>query len=522
MLDSLPEEVRRSVVVLLDPSTTPELEGKLFGEDEEAFEEAMEYLEQDRQEAQPQGSPQGQPKLSGGDGHDDDDDDEGVANEEEEEDQDDTGSEDGGSEEFDPYPAFFRAIRHHGEYVFWPVDAGGHQWLLCVLHLKCSWSHGPYEQVTDFAVVDPEWSSSDGSGSADSVSVQSRERVSRVMERLVKVFKAGGIEINTRNTQQHIWCAPSSVLPPAAAAQAPQVNGDGGDGANEPQWSSSPRWESGVRCFQLVRELLGRATGYACPGMPGYDDERFFKPAAGWVDVDAVRHEMVGMALQRCNAALGYACRYYLAPIDTLILVGGDGGDGNGDGNGGNNADGDGGGGGGEISRIVQPDSLRPSRVGKRMHGAPEFFDMLNDPRLGHHQAGGSLGSGAGRRKPSGGGVIGGALKVISHNAGNVLGGISGSRSGGGGGRGSQQHVNGNVTQNPPQTPPPTRHGMHASNSSALNRRPSKRTAADADLDGGADGEDGGGGAGGGGVGDGDSPTRQIKRARTSGVSVRK
>ncbi|KAK8109252.1 hypothetical protein PG984_015053 [Apiospora sp. TS-2023a] len=406
LLESLPDKVRCRVVVLLDPSTTPELEGKLFGEDEEAFEEAMEYLEHDRQEEQ-QGLPQRQPKLRGGKNDDDDDDDEDDEDEdeEEEEDEEDVGEEDTESEfefdHFDHYPEFLRDIRRHGEYVFWPVDAGGHQWLLCVLHLKRTWSHGPYEQVTDFAVVDPEWSG-DGSGDADSLSIQSRERVRRVTKRLVQIFKAGGIEINPSNTQRQIWVAPSTVLPPAAAALPLDGDGDDGDGAN--QQRSSPRWESGVRCFQLVRELLGRATSYACPGAPGFEDERFFEPGAGWVDVDAVRHEMVGMALQRCNAALGYACRYYLAPIDTLALIGGDG-DGDGDGN------------GDDIRRIVQPDSLRPSRVGKVMH-APGTLDLLNDGWFdGDHNGVGGAG-----RKRSGGGVVGGVLKAISHNAGNILG----------------------------------------------------------------------------------------------------
>ncbi|KAK8109251.1 hypothetical protein PG984_015052 [Apiospora sp. TS-2023a] len=63
--------------------------------------------------------------------------------------------------------------------------------------------------------------------------------------------------------------------------------------------------------------------------------------------------------------------------------------------------------------------------------------------------------------------------------------------------------------------PPPPLRNMHALHSFALNRRPSKRTATDADLDDGADDEDGGG-SGGLGVVDGNSPTRQIKRARTS------
>ncbi|KAK8013250.1 hypothetical protein PG991_009521 [Apiospora marii] len=386
LLESLPDEVRRRVVVLLDPSTAPVLEAKLFGEDEEAFEEGMGYLEQVHQ----QKSPQGQPKLRGGDGDDDFDDFEDYEDEEGEQKNDQDEDNDTESEEEfeqDHYPDFFRPIRHHGEYVFWPVDAGGHQWLLCVLHLKRSWSKGPYEKVTDFAVVDPEWSR-DGSGDVNSVSAQSRARVRRVTGRLVRIFRVGGIAIDAPNTQRRIWVAPSTVPPQ-------QFNGDG-DGTNQQQ--SSPRWESGVRCFQLVRELLGRVTGYACPGAPGYEDERFFEPGAGWVDADAVRHEMVGMALQRCNAALG-------------------------------------------------------------------------------------------------------------------------GRSGGGGG---VNGVNSVVAPNLPQTPPPTRGGMHAMNSFALNRRPSKRTATDADLDDEADDGGDGGGGGGGGGGDGDSPTRQVKRARVSGSSARK
>ncbi|KAK7937215.1 uncharacterized protein PG986_014083 [Apiospora aurea] len=513
LLESLPDEVRGRVVVLLEPSTYAEMEGKLFGEDEGAFREALEDLEM-----QPprQRTPKRQRKVRflDGDGDDDteeenDDDEDGERDEEEEEKEEEEEEE----EEYEQYPAFFHDIRDHGEYVFWPVDTGGHQWFLCVLHLKRSpetWFRGAvYDQVTDFAVVDPEWSSdSDGSSG---VSAESKERVQRVTERLVKIFEVGGIEIVPAKMRREIWVAPSTVLPPAVpppAAAAPGLSG-----VNIQQPPSSPHWESGVRCFHLVRELLQRATAYACPGAAEYEDERFFEAGSGWVDVDAVRHEMVGMALQQCNAALGYACRYYLAPIDTLLLVG----------------DGDGDGDVEDEGRIVQPDALRPSPVGKRMYG-PETFDVLNDGGFDDQDTGGGR-----RRRARGGG--GGVLRAIGDNVGSILlGGRSSSGAVGGGGGVGGGAVGGSAVavssssssssaaaaaagmhppprQRLPQTP--IHNNMHSMNSYALNRRPSKRTAAAANIDADEGNDGGGGGAGGAGVGN-LSPTRQTKRARTS------
>ncbi|KAK8006802.1 alpha/beta-hydrolase [Apiospora arundinis] len=459
LLGSLPDEVRRRVVIPLDPATSHLLESKLFSVDEATFAEALEYFQQQQQQPQ-------RPRQRPLPGHEND--------EEDEEDDDEDGDE---GDEGDDYPEFFRDIRDHGEYVFWPVDVGDYQWLLCVLHLKRSparsYRKATYDQVTDFAVVDPEWSDGSGSGC---ICAQSKERVQHVTARLVEIFRRGGIDIDPSRTQRELWIAPSTIISrPETAAVAAAMPAIGGDG-NPPQpppLSSSSRWESGVRCFQLTRELLRRVTDYTCPGTAGYEDERFFEGTSGWVDADAVRHEMVGMALQRCNAALGYACRYYLAPIDTLVLVGDIDKDGEGNGNGnGDNVQ----------RRIAQPDALQPSRVGKRllsgwMRGMEE---EASDQQVEEEEKE--------EEEEEEEEKVGGSQNVSVAAATSA--------------------VAMSCQTKPPQTP---LSGMHNLNSIAINQRPTKRTARDADLDN-QDDEDSDGGE----VSYNDSPAHQTKRPRTT------
>lgn len=498
LLDSLPDEVRRSVVIPLDPATSDALEVKLFGAEEAAFAEALDYLQQ--QPRRPKTPQQQRRRRLLADG---------VVEDEEDEEHDAGEEDDDEDEDGDKYPEFFRDVRDHGEYVFWPVDTGDHQWLLCVLHLRRSpatcFRRAAYDQVTDFAVVDPEWGGDNDCGSAGGgdIRAQSQDRVKRVTERLVKIFRRGGIEIDPPRTQRQLWAAPSTICPvpvpvQTAAAAVPAIGRRNGGNASSPQPPSppspssisffSPRWESGVRCFQLTRELLRRVTGYACPGAAGYDDERFFEGTSGWVDADAVRHEMVGMALQRCNAALGYACRYYLAPIDTLVLVGDiDGENGDDDGNGNENGSGNG---DGKGTRIVQPDALRPSRVGKRLF-APDFLGLEDGDGRGNKQ---SAAAGARARHASGR-----------------------RRSYGAGGRGRSPNVvvaaaSAAALACRPEEPETPRNNMRSIHSIAINQQPPKRTARDADIGNEDEEDDDDRGE----LGNGNSSTHQIKRARVS------
>ncbi|KAK8123309.1 hypothetical protein PG999_003227 [Apiospora kogelbergensis] len=479
LLDSLPDEVRRSVVIPLDPATSDALEVKLFGAEEAAFAEALDYLQQ--QPRRPKTPQQQRRRRLLADG---------VVEDEEDEEHDAGEEDDDEDEDGDKYPEFFRDVRDHGEYVFWPVDTGDHQWLLCVLHLRRSpatcFRRAAYDQVTDFAVVDPEWGGDNDCGSAGGgdIRAQSQDRVKRVTERLVKIFRRGGIEIDPPRTQRQLWAAPSTICPvpvpvQTAAAAVPAIGCRNGGNALSPQPPSPPS-PSSISFFL-------RAGSPAC-GAAGYDDERFFEGTSGWVDADAVRHEMVGMALQRCNAALGYACRYYLAPIDTLVLVGDiDGENGDDDGNGNENGSGNG---DGKGTRTVQPDALRPSRVGKRLF-APDFLGLEDGDGRGNKQ---SAAAGARARHASGR-----------------------RRSYGAGGRGRSPNVvvaaaSAAALACRPEEPETPRNNMRSIHSIAINQQPPKRTARDADIGNEDEEDDDDRGE----LGNGNSSTHQIKRARVS------
>ncbi|KAH8197619.1 hypothetical protein TruAng_008203 [Truncatella angustata] len=172
---------------------------------------------------------------------------------------------------------FWQKVRQK-EYLFWPVYTGPIHWATIVMRLENSGKSAEFDVVTNYAVVDAERDSD----------------INRVLSRVRDLFNRAGITFKP-DTERHIWVPP-------------QVTGS--------------TWESGLRSFQLIRQLIYRVTDDFCSGS-SFSDARFFDtPTNGWLNVDFVRHEMIGLALERCNDILGYSCRYALEPIQNIRLEG--------------------------------------------------------------------------------------------------------------------------------------------------------------------------------------------------------
>lgn len=161
------------------------------------------------------------------------------------------------------------------EFVLWPVQSDAGIWSTIILHLGMS-KDADFDTVTDCAVVD----------------ASSAEREARVVSRLGQLLDSGDMDFHSAK-QHHIW------VPPQADEDS---------------------WESGIRCFELIRQLVSRLTDGFCNNQSFEWDQAFGPPTRGWLNVDFIRHEMMGMALERCNTILNYSCRYALEPIMDIRL----------------------------------------------------------------------------------------------------------------------------------------------------------------------------------------------------------
>ncbi|KAK6217731.1 putative NRPS-like protein biosynthetic cluster [Pestalotiopsis sp. IQ-011] len=169
---------------------------------------------------------------------------------------------------------FWEHVRQK-EFVLWPVQSDAGIWSTIILHLGMS-KDADFDTVTDFAVVD----------------ASSAEKEARVVSRLGQLLDSGDMDFHLAQ-QQHIW------VPPQADEDS---------------------WESGIRCFELIRQLVSRLTDGFCNNQSFEWDQAFGPPTRGWLNVDFIRHEMMGMALERCNTILNYSCRYALEPIMDIRL----------------------------------------------------------------------------------------------------------------------------------------------------------------------------------------------------------
>ncbi|KAK6070868.1 hypothetical protein SCUP234_09957 [Seiridium cupressi] len=174
---------------------------------------------------------------------------------------------------------FWHKIRQK-EYVFWPIYTSTGYWSTVIVHLERSDLAGEFDTVTDFALVD---------ASRHRANIMQSQRASA---RVRQLLGSGGMELKS-SAERQIWVP---------------VQGD--------------TWESGIRSFQLIRQLVLRVTDNVCNGLCFQDSHFFSTPTSGWLDVDFVRHEMIGMILERCNHILDYSCRYALEPIQDIRLEG--------------------------------------------------------------------------------------------------------------------------------------------------------------------------------------------------------
>ncbi|KAI0967245.1 hypothetical protein F4678DRAFT_475449 [Xylaria arbuscula] len=210
------------------------------------------------------------------------------------------------------WPGFWNIFRT-SEYVFWPIEAERGHFVTAIFHMENGLMDDPdYDSDGDPGAAIPQvrnpqfnivgaWSVVDGQRGAVEL-----ERLARVRERIQSIFTNEGFLFIDGSFMQH--------------------QGDNGEQWNEP-WVPRPSpgddWSSGIRSFALVRQLIQRVLDTYCL-QGAYDDDFFHRPTCGWINVDQVRHEMMGICAINViedmdwNARLAVECIQRISTVEGL------------------------------------------------------------------------------------------------------------------------------------------------------------------------------------------------------------
>ncbi|KAI3338321.1 hypothetical protein F4824DRAFT_509504 [Ustulina deusta] len=193
-------------------------------------------------------------------------------------------------------------------YHFWPIDVsrGGENdpphWALIVLHLSHRREEGqdpdtsddpltgPYNFLDSYAVIDPDHGST------------ARDLEEEIATLLQHVLPKMGITVGTRSTRENPWVPPRNSF---EIVNAPQLTSAG----------ARENWSSGIRVFEMVRVWLDRLTEYYCQEPHRHDRSKFWGPHPGWLNLDAVRSNMIGIAATMVNRAMNGTTRVAIEPI---------------------------------------------------------------------------------------------------------------------------------------------------------------------------------------------------------------
>ncbi|KAI0101491.1 hypothetical protein GGR51DRAFT_574898 [Nemania sp. FL0031] len=213
---------------------------------------------------------------------------------------------------YNRWQAFWDIFRT-SEYVIWPIEAERGYFVTAIFHMEKGLMDDPdfdtdenvdtdVPQVQNprFGIVGA-WSVVDAQRG-----VVAQERVTRVRDRIRRALEIQRIVFNPQSYQEHTaengeqWSLP----------WVPPPNADDG-------------WSSGIRSFALVRQLIQRILDSYCRGQ-GFNDAFFVQPTCGWLNVDQVRHEMMGICAinvmedMEWNARLAVECLPRITTIEGI------------------------------------------------------------------------------------------------------------------------------------------------------------------------------------------------------------
>ncbi|KAI0596801.1 hypothetical protein F4775DRAFT_562813 [Biscogniauxia sp. FL1348] len=145
-----------------------------------------------------------------------------------------------------------------------------------------------YTIVEDWSVVDPVRSN------------EGTQREGRIKKRIQRLFAIEGLTFDRdsyreKKTAKGKW--PLPWVPP-----------------------QTDSWSSGLRSFALIRQLLQRIVDFHCTES-GYNGSFFEEPTSGWLNVDQIRHEMMGYCAMNCIEDMDYNARIAIEVINAINSI---------------------------------------------------------------------------------------------------------------------------------------------------------------------------------------------------------
>ncbi|KAI0012455.1 hypothetical protein F4779DRAFT_614659 [Xylariaceae sp. FL0662B] len=182
------------------------------------------------------------------------------------------------------------------EYVLWPIDAGNGHFVTAILHMeKEAPKSRPQENESESIVVES-WSVIDPERG-----VAARARVNRVRGRIQRIMALQGIVFKNMAYREN-----TTGIEPFALPWVPQLT--------EP-------WSTGHHSFVLIRELFRRIVNFHC-FETGFRNSFFNDHTSGWLNVDQVRHEIMGISAVMCIDDMGWRAQIAIEPIEQIQTPG--------------------------------------------------------------------------------------------------------------------------------------------------------------------------------------------------------
>ncbi|KAK5634061.1 hypothetical protein RRF57_009775 [Xylaria bambusicola] len=208
------------------------------------------------------------------------------------------------------WPEFWETFRT-SEYVFWPIEVTKGYFVTAVFHMEKGVMIDPdYDPENDPfdsppIVPSPEysvigaWSIVDGQRSEEA-----QERLEHVRICIEDILEWEGITFDDDAFMVH--------------------EGRDGEQWNEP-WVPPPNpgeeeWSSGIRAFALVRQLIQRVLDTYC-SQGEYSEAFFRQPTCGWINVDQVRYEMMGICAINSIEDMNWNARLAVECIESITTL---------------------------------------------------------------------------------------------------------------------------------------------------------------------------------------------------------
>jgi len=179
------------------------------------------------------------------------------------------------------------------EYIFWPIEVATGHFVTAIFHLRQS------NVVESWSVVEPQRGE------------KGLKTVARVASVIQKMFAMKNIVVETDSYRDDSHKDPEEGFRPWSLPWVPPA--DYGE-------DDSQVWHSGIRSFALVRQLIWRVLDKYCK-KEEHDESFWTEPTCGWLNIDQVRHDMMGICAVNTIYNMKWYARLAVECIERISTV---------------------------------------------------------------------------------------------------------------------------------------------------------------------------------------------------------